>query len=107
MKRHRDGRKQVWLTELSWPASKGKTAGPKGFVTTERGQASRLKKALRLLADARKRLRIGRVVWYTWLSEEGGDNSFSWSGLRRVRGGQVVAARSFSVYRSAARRLQR
>ena len=51
----------MWLTELSWPASKGKTGGPKGFVTSEKGQASRLKLALKLLAKARKRLKIGHV----------------------------------------------
>ena len=43
MRKHGDRRKPVWLTELSWPASKGKTGGPQGFVTTEKGQASRLK----------------------------------------------------------------
>jgi hypothetical protein len=107
MRKYGDRRKPVWLTELSWPASQGKTRGAPGFVTTERGQASRLKKALKLLAGARKRLRIERVVWYTWLSQEGGDNSFAWSGLRRLRGDQLVTARSFSVYRDAALRLER
>ena len=27
MKKYGDRRKPVWLTELSWPASKGKTTG--------------------------------------------------------------------------------
>ena len=107
MRKYGDKRKPVWLTELSWPASKGKTAGAPGFVTTEQGQASRLKQALKLLTGARKRLRIERVVWYTWISREGSQNSFDWSGLRRVRGDQVVTAPSFSVYRAAARRLAR
>jgi hypothetical protein len=107
MRKHGDRRKPVWLTELSWPASKGKTEGAPGFVTSEKGQASRLKLALRLLAGARKRLRIERVVWYTWISREGSQNSFDWSGLRRVRGDQLVTAPSFSVYRAAAKRLAR
>jgi hypothetical protein len=107
MRRFHDGRRPVWLTELSWPASQGKTEGAPGFVTTERGQAARLKTALSLLAKARKRLRIGRVVWYTWLSREGSRNSFDWSGLRRERGGQLLSARSLSVFRSAAKRLER
>jgi polysaccharide biosynthesis protein PslG len=107
MRKHGDRRKPVWLTELSWPASKGRTEGAPGFVTTEKGQASRLKLALRLLAGARKRLRIERVVWYTWISREGSQNSFDWSGLRRVRGDQLVTAPSFSVYRAAAKRLAR
>ena len=107
MRRHGDGRKPVWLTELSWPASKGKTRGAPGFVTTEKGQAARLELALRLLARARRRLRIERVVWYTWLSREGAVSSFNWSGLRRVRGRRLVTARSFRVFRAAARRLER
>jgi hypothetical protein len=106
MRRFHDGRRPVWLTELSWPASKGKTEGAPGFVTTERGQAARLKTALSLLAKARKRLKIGRVVWYTWLSREGSRNSFDWSGLRRERGGRLFSARSLSVFRSAAKRLE-
>ena len=103
MRRFHDGRKPVWLTELSWPASAGKTSGPPGFVTTERGQASRLEAALKLLARARKRLRIGRVVWYTWLSREGGASAFDWSGLRRERGDRLVSARALAVFRRFAR----
>ena len=56
---------------------------------------------------ARKRLKIQRVVWYTWLSREGSRNSFDWSGLRRERGGRLLSARSLRVFRSAAKRLQR
>ncbi len=107
MRRARDARKPVWLTEVSWPASKGKTTGAPGFITTERGQAARLERALTLLVRARRRLRIGRVVWYTWLSREGSRNSFDWSGLRRLRGDRIVSARSLSAFRRVARRLAR
>ena len=107
MRRFGDGRTPVWLTELSWPAAKGRTAGAPGFVTTERGQASRLKLAVALLAKARKRLKIQRVVWYTWLSREGSRNAFDWSGLRRRRGDRLLSARSLAVFRQAARRIER
>jgi hypothetical protein len=107
MRRYGDRRKPVWLTELSWPASKGKTGGAPGFVTTERGQASRLEAALSLLVGARKRLNIQRVVWYTWLSQEGSQNAFDWSGLRRERGDRLVSARSLAVFSREARRLER
>ena len=107
MRKYGDTRKPVWLTELSWPASKGKTKGAPGFVTTERGQASRLKLALKLLAKSRKRLKIERVVWYTWLSRDESGSAFNWSGLRRVRGDRLRTARSLGVYRAAARRLER
>jgi hypothetical protein len=107
MRRFHDGRRPVWLTELSWPASQGKTGGVQGFITTERGQADRLRLALSLLARGRKRLRIGRVVWYTWLSREGSRDAFNWSGLRRQRGRRIVSARSLAVFRRAAKRLER
>jgi hypothetical protein len=107
MRRYHDGGRPVWLTELSWPASQGKTAGAPGFVTTERGQAARLELALSLLAKERRLLRIERVVWYTWLSREGGRNSFNWSGLRRLRPDRLVSARALAVFRRAARRLER
>ena len=106
MRRFGDGRKPVWVTELSWPAAKGKTKNTTGFETTDRGQAQRLGEGLRLLARARKRLRIERVFWYTWLSREDSPNSFDYSGLRRVRGGRVISVPALGAFRKAARRLQ-
>ena len=41
---------------------------------------------------ARKRRRIARVFWYTWLSTEAGPSAFDWSGLRRLRDGAAVDA---------------
>ena len=105
MRRAGDLRTPVWLTELSWPAAAGKVrGGTLGFETTDRGQASRLRAALRLLAERRRTLRIGKVVWYTWLSEEGGANSFAWSGLRRLRDGRVRSAPALRVFAGVARR---
>jgi len=107
MRRYGDRRKPLWITELSWPAAKGKTDGTVGFETDDRGQARRLREGLRRLAVARRRLRIERVYWYTWLSAEAGPSSFDWSGLRRLRGGEVVSAPALGVFRSMARRLSR
>lgn len=106
MRRNGDGRMPVWITELSWPAAEGRVKGTRGFETTERGQASRLRDGLRRLAAARKRLRIERVFWYTWLSTNAGPNSFEYSGLRRLKAGRPVSARSLEEYRRAARRLE-
>ena len=102
MRRFKDGRKPIWITELSWPAAKDTT----GFETTDRDQASRLREGLKLLAKARKRLRIEKVYWYTWLSREPSPNSFDYSGLRRERGGQIVSVPALDAFRGAARRLQ-
>ncbi len=105
MARYRDGRKPVWLTELSWPATKG-THRPTGFETSNAGQAKRLRRTLRLLAAERRRLRIERVYWYTWLSVEQGSNAFGWSGLRRVRGGQRVSAPALKAFVRTGRALR-
>ena len=106
MRRFGDRRKPIWITELSWPAAKGRTKNTAGFETTDAGQAVRLREGIRLLARARKRLRIEHVFWYTWLSREGSPNSFAYSGLRRVRDGRVITVPALGAYRRIARRLQ-
>jgi hypothetical protein len=108
MRRFGDRRKPLWVTELSWPAAKGRMHDPIGIATTESGQARRLARGLSALARARRSLRIGRVFWYTWLSEESTDSVFRWSGLRRLRAdGTVVNAKSLRAYRRSAKRLRR
>jgi hypothetical protein len=106
MRRADDPRTPVWVTELSWPAALDNVSHTPGFVTTDRGQAVRLGQGLKGLVDARRRLRIGKVIWYTWLSVEGGENPFAWSGLRRVRGSELISAPALAVFRAAARRLE-
>jgi hypothetical protein len=105
-RRHHDGGVPIWLTELSWPAARGRVSGTPGFETTDRGQATRLREAVRLLAAARRRLGIGAVYWYTWLSAEGASSAFTYSGLRRIRDGATISAPSLTAYRAAARTLQ-
>ena len=72
-----------------------------------RGQATKLRKTLRRLARARKKFKIEKVIWYTWLSREGSSNPFDWSGLRRVRGDRLASAPALAAFRSAARSLAR
>jgi hypothetical protein len=110
MARRGDQRLPVWLTEISWPASQRHTkVTPGGFEVTEEGQAKRLKATLEELARVRRSLRIAHVVWYTWLSAEG-HSTPSWagySGLRRVRRGKVVTARSLPVFKRTVAQLRR
>jgi hypothetical protein len=106
MRRAGDRRAAVWITELSWPAAKGKVNGTAGFETTDAGQATRLQSAIRLLAAARRRLGIERVLWYTWVSTEGGPSSFDYSGLRRIRDGRLVTAPALAAFRRAAKRIE-
>src|SRR3954451_891565 len=107
MRRRHDTTVPVWITELSWPASVGKLDGPRGFTTTDAGQASRLRQGLDLLVRNRRKLRIGQVDWYTWLTEEGASGStFNYSGLRRIRAGRLVDSPALAAFRSEARRLE-
>jgi hypothetical protein len=106
MARYRNGRRPVWITELSWPATRG-THRSVGFETSNAGQAKRLRRTLRLLAAERRRLRIGRVCWYTWLSVEEGRDAFGWSGLRRVRDGKLVSAPVLEAFVHTGRALRR
>jgi hypothetical protein len=106
MRRYGDGRVPVWITELSFPAAKGKVDKPRGLETTQAGQVKRLRAALLRLAAQRRRMRIERVFWYAWLTYETRTSSFSWSGLRRFRDGTVVSTSSLTAYERVARRLQ-
>jgi hypothetical protein len=99
--------KPLWLTELTWSSAKGrKTPLTKGWETSEGGQADRLRQVYRVLAAARKRLRVTRVFWYTWASrDDGSQNSFEYSGLRSTRGGTTLVDKpALAAFRVIARR---
>ncbi len=107
MRKHHDSKLPLWVTELSWPAGLGHTKQEGDFSTTDDGQAQRLKQGLQLLADQRKTLGIGRVYWYTWLSQEGiTASAFDYSGLRRLHDGQLRTAPALAVFEQAARTLE-
>ena len=110
MARHGDGRRPLIISELSWPSARGKTRTTSRFETTEEGQATRLRQVYRLLLRDRRRLRLERVLWYTWLSaDRDSPNAFSWSGLRKLgpRGRDApVSKPAFRAYRRIAREVQ-
>jgi len=93
MRRRGDSRKPVILTEVTWPAAKGRV--PSGAVnrlaTTESGQIARMREAYRQLARNRRKMRISQVYWFTWASPY--DNrtalstmQFRYTGLNRWSG---------------------
>ena len=107
MRRFGDRRKPVWVTEISWPAARGRAKDPIGIATDDRGQARRLRRGLIALAAARRRLRVRRVYWYTWLSTESSSSVFAWSGLRRLHEGAVISTPALAAFRATALRLRR
>lgn len=84
MRRSRDSRKPVWITELGWPAARGRTSVPsyhRSIATSDRGMASRLTAAYGLAAKRRRSYRLGRLYWYTWASSYERGSIFNFAGL--------------------------
>jgi hypothetical protein len=106
MRKHGDGRKPVWITELTWPASKGRVKPPKGLEalpTTDNGMASRLTKAYKLLFKTRA---VQRAYWYTWASSyKQADGIFGFTGLERYdpASGKFKATPALRAFRAIAR----
>jgi hypothetical protein len=108
MRAHGDARKPLLLSELSWPAAKGRTYDS-GVNVTPAGQASRIREALPALAKLRRRDHIAGIWWYTWLSDydPAFDQPFRFSGLRKLNAnGTIVNRPGLAAFRSTARRLE-
>ncbi len=84
MRRNRDARKPLWVTELSWPSARGKSDyNAYNFNVTEAQQAQKIREIYPMLARARRSLGIARVYWYTWIaSDSGRGDPFDYAGLR-------------------------
>jgi hypothetical protein len=107
MARHGDRRRPLFVTELSWTAAKGKTHVTYGNEQTSRGQASRLAAAYRMLAKERKRLRVQRVYWYTWISyDRDRFYPFDYAGLVRIEDRKVKKKPAFKAFQRTALRLE-
>ena len=106
LRKHGDRRKPVWITELAWPASKGKVRPPKGLrslPTTPSGMATRLTRAFRLLRRSRT---VQRAYWYTWASGyRRSEGIFDYTGLQRYdpKSGRFTATPALRAFRAAAR----
>jgi len=111
MRRHHDGAKPLWVTELSWPAARHRESQPgfDGVTTTDRGMARRLSAGYARLIAARRRLGVARVYWYTWASEYRPGQElgvFSYAGLLRATGGALERTPALRAYRRSARRFE-
>jgi hypothetical protein len=108
LRRRGDGRKPIYLTEITWPASKGRTEGIKyQRQETARGMATKLSQVYAAMAARRKRLRVGKVFWYTWSSPYGrGGSIFNYAGLQRYDAAGFTAQPALGAYQRSARRFQ-
>jgi hypothetical protein len=92
MRRHGDGRKRIWITEVTWTASAGRIprSDYAGFETTPTGQAKRLTAYYQRIATQHTD-GIARAYWYTWFSSyslniPGDIPTFRFAGLTRWDG---------------------
>jgi hypothetical protein len=104
-------RKPVWLTESTWPAGKGRVSRPqpawqRSWYTTDAGMAERVRSIYSLAAKNRRKLRLGRVVWYTWSSAYADTDLFDYSGLIRFSGGEYEQRPALGAYAASARRYE-
>jgi hypothetical protein len=107
MRHFGDGRKPVWLTEITWPSSKGHTNTHFGYEVNERAQARKLTDAFDTFAALRRQLRIQRVYWYTWMSaDQSHVYPFDWSGLSSLQGNTVRRKPALAAFRNTALRLE-
>lgn len=109
MRRRGDGRKPIYLTEITWPASRGRTQGIKyQRQETPRGMAARLGEMYGAMARRRRQLGVGKVFWYTWASPYGrGGSIFDYAGLQRYTGGDNFEEQpALAAYQRSARRFQ-
>jgi hypothetical protein len=104
-------RKPVWLTEATWPAGKGLVSRPqaswqRAWYTTDRGMATRLRQMYKLAARYRHRLKLGKVVWYTWSSAYHDNDLFDYTGLSVFNGAQYTIKPALAAYAGTARKYE-
>ena len=107
--RHGDQSAHLWVTEVSWPSARGKVSSAQRWVTTEAGQAARLREAYLAYAKARQSLRLDRVYWYSWATvDRDSPNSFDYAGLRTyTRAGDFADKPALAAYAAVSRALSR
>ena len=95
-----DGRKPIYLTEITWPASKGRTEGIKyQRQETPRGMAAKLSQMYKAMVSRRRPLGVGKVFWYTWSSPYGrGGSIFNYAGLQRFDDGSFEPQPALGAY---------
>lgn len=108
MNAHGDRRTPLLLTEVGWPATRGAFASGFDIGTTPKGQAARILRAVRRLTALRRRLNIGSICLYTWVSyDRGPRGGFAYAGLRYVTADGVRSRPAQIGLRRLMRRLSR
>jgi hypothetical protein len=109
-------RTPIWVTEMTWPAAKGRASVPpwadtpyyRNFVTTEKGAATRLGSAYRLLSGRsfRRATRLERVFWFSAATVYQGNVIWDYSGLLHQGNDGIATKPAYDAFRAEARRDQ-
>jgi hypothetical protein len=104
LRRAGDGRRPLWLTEVTWSSGLRPGHPRRPFETTPRDQADRLAKALPLLLRTRRELGVERLFWENWISgDRNHADPFDFSGLRVLHpDGTVGTKPAFAEFRRIA-----
>jgi polysaccharide biosynthesis protein PslG len=113
-KRYGDRERPIRVTELAWPAARGKLRDENGntreffAATTDKGMAKRLAAGVLLLARERRALGISGVDWFQWASSyKGTDDAFRYSGLRHAARKRLMDKPAMKAFKRVARRLRK
>ncbi len=103
----------IWVTELSWPAARGKTSFNFHFDGSPALQAARIRGTIPALARQRRTLGVQRIFWETWMTEYKDRRApFDYTGLRKIslshdwRRATISSMPALTVFASTARRLE-
>lgn len=110
LKHNHQSKMPVWLTEIAWPAAKGRdkprAKWQRAWYQTDRGMATRLTQAYAVLVKYHRSLRLGRVYWYTWSSEYKKGDLFNFGGLLSFNGSVFKRRPALKAYQRSARRYE-
>lgn len=107
--RAKDADVRIWITEVAFPAAKGKVPPINGQrQQTAAGMAARLTELYSRLARARRSWGLERIYWFTWASRYGKNKSaFDFSGLVASADGEKLNPQpGLTSYRRSAQRAQ-
>jgi hypothetical protein len=68
--------------------------------------AARLRAMYKLAIENRRKLKLGKVVWYTWSSQYRDNDLFDYSGLNLFAAGVSEQRPALAAYAASARRYQ-
>jgi polysaccharide biosynthesis protein PslG len=108
MRKHGDGKKPMYITEVGLTSGAGRTHSSSDFVnTTVKGQARLVSKILTGFARARRSVGIAGVYWYSWITrDESTVQPFDYAGLRTFANGRPKSKPALKAYQQTARRLE-